>query len=444
LQNLHPSSPAGQNAASQNATAVLRLGGASRRLWTADRLDVRLRQARIGQPQVAGLATALSALHAEPAPRTPDAAPDPAARARAAVAALRSQLPGDDIVELERDVLDAFGRCAPVLAARREAARLRRLHGAQRIDGMHIDASGRTEIDSAVPAASPGGDPAEELAGLLVQLAANEQPAFARRLLAAYAEASCDYDLYPVIDAWTVLAALEAARAALEPAAGADRRRAWDAAQQLIRAPRRLAAVHKPARALVVAGLMASGKSTLSERLSTRLGAPRISGDALRAKLARQLPRKAGALAGLEDAATDDVYAALFQAAGDVLASGRSVVIDATFPTRSLRAQLRAVVGALGGELRFLECRVDEAVVRRRLEARARAQGRDEAEWLTLFEHFLETWEPVEELADPEHLLVDTTRDPRACLEGVERSLGVQPSAPHRATPPPVWAQRSA
>lgn len=410
--------------------------GEAGHIWTADRLDVRLRQGRVGLPQVSGLAAALSARYGEPAPTAAGGAADPAARVREACAALGRLAPESaKVAALEAELLAKLERCGPALAERSEPARARRLHGGLRADRIYMDPAGRTHIE-----------PAEELAMLLVLLAADGQSAFARRLLAAYAEASGDFALFSGIDAQIGLAALEAARATLEKAPGADRaarRRAATAAGRLLEAPRQLAPARRPTpRAVVFAGMMASGKSTLSERLSMRLGVPRISGDAVRARLAQRAARAgANSLAGFEDAATDEVYAAVLRAAGDVLASGRTVVIDATFPTRALRSELRALVRSLGAELRLVECRVDETVARRRLEARARTQRRDESEWLTLLDRFLDVWEPIDELPRGQHLVVDSTRDPRACLEAVEQRLGVRAHVPQQAQPAPVWAQ---
>ncbi len=417
-----------------------------RHVWTADRLDVRLRQGRIGPPQVRGLAAALSAVHAEPAPSAAETPADPATRIREACAALRALVASSVAVdEIEVELLEELGRCGSALAARAEPARARRLHGGLRADRIHIDPAGRTHIEPASPTRLHAGDPAEELATLLVLLAADEYADFARRLLAAYAEASGDFALFTGIDVQIGLAALEAARATLAAAVDADRatrRRAGAVAGRLLAAPRRLAPARRPTpRAVVFAGMMASGKSTLSARLATRLGVARISGDAVRERIAQRAVRAGETrLAGFADEATEDVYAAVLRAASAVLASGRTAILDATFPTRALRAQLRALVRSLGAELRFVECRVDETVVRRRLAARARAQRRDESEWLTLLDRFLETWEPVEELPRGQHLVVDTTRDPRACLEALEQRLGVRTHAPHRAQPVPVGA----
>ncbi len=428
---------------SREATASREEG----RAWTADRLDVRLRQGRIGPPQVRGLAAALSAVHGEPAPRSARDAGEHAARIRTACAALR-EFPAVSaaVDELETQLLERLGRCGPVLALRAEPARAHRLHGGLRTDRIHIDPAGRTHFESPASPAPRAGDPAEELAPLLLLLAADGQSEFARRLLVAYAEASGDFELFVAIDVQIGLAALEAARTTLTAAAGADsaaRRRAITEAERLLAAPRRLVPPRRPPlRVVVFAGMMASGKSTLSERLATRLGVPRIAADAVRARLAKRAARAGEtALVGFGDEATEDVYDAALRAISAVLDSGRSAILDATFPTRALRSELRALVDSLGAELCFVECRVDEAVVRRRLAARARAQRRHEREWLTLLDRFLETWEPVEELPRAQHLVIDTTRDPRACLEAVEQRLGLRPRAVHRAHSARIWAR---
>jgi predicted kinase len=420
----------------------------AQRIWTADRLDVRLRQRRIGPPQIRGLAAALAALYAEPVGAAPAArAVERKNRVRELCAALRVLAPELRTVdERERDWLAELERCAPALDARAGVPGPQRLHGALRSDRIYLDPAGAAVVEPARQAEFRVGDPAEDVAALLVELAADDEPGFAQRLLAAYAEASCDFAVYPVIGVHAALAALEAARSTLEAAIGAEparRRAACASAERLLEAPRRLAPGRWPPRVLAFGGILASGKSTLSARLATRLGAPRISADALREALAqRKAERGAARLVGFEDAVTDEIYAAVFRAASAVLASGRTVVIDATFPTRALRAQLCRFAADLGVALRFVECQADLAVVRRRLAARARTQHRDAQEWLALLDRFLGDWEPIEELTRSQHLAIDTTRDPKACLERVERWLGSR-SGPLRVSPPPAWAQTS-
>ncbi|MCL4684368.1 AAA family ATPase [Myxococcota bacterium] len=423
-----------------------------RRIWIADRLDVRLRQRRMGPQQIRGLATALVTLHAERAgsatPGAAEDAPRRRARVREVCAALRSLAPALAVVEeRERELLAELDRRAPALDARTEFPGACRLHGALHSAGIFIDPAGGTVVEPTEPADRRIGDPAEDLAALLVQVAADGEWDFARRLLAAYAETSGDFGLYPVIGVHIGLAALEAARAVLDVARGAApavSRPARASAERLLDAPRRLAPGRRPPRALVFAGVMASGKSTLSVRLAARLGVPRISGDALRERrLERVTRRGATPLASLTDGATDEVYADILRAARAVLGSGCTVVIDAAFPSRAQRAELRDLAARLGAELRFVECQADRTVVRRRLEARARTQRCDVQEWLTLRDRLLADWEPIEELPHAQHLRLDTSRDPKACLERVERWLGTR-SGPHRVPPAPAWVQNQA
>jgi predicted kinase len=108
-------------------------------------------------------------------------------------------------------------------------------------------------------------------------------------------------------------------------------------------------------------------------------------------------------------------------------------VIDACFPTCELRAALVTWAAEHGAPLLFIECRADTRLTRRRLEERARAQGRPESDWLALRDRLLAAWEPVKELPRAQHLVIDTSRTPEACLDRVERTLGR--GVPHRVRP---------
>jgi hypothetical protein len=77
-----------------------------------------------------------------------------------------------------------------------------------------------------------------------------------------------------------------------------------------------------------------------------------------------------------QPAAKDRVYRALLERASDVVASGRLVVLDATFSKRAHRAEARAWASRAGVPLRVVEARASEAETRDRL-ARRRAQGSD-------------------------------------------------------------------
>jgi predicted kinase len=383
-----------------------------RRPWIADRLDVRLAQGRLDRAQIAGLAGALAAWHAEPAPASARAE-TLAARAADARARIAQRAPGlaDAAAACEARLAAALRNAGPALGAR--AAR--RLHGRPRCEEIHVDPSGRARLGP--PAAGAGGDPCEDLAALVVCAAGRRRPDAARELVDAYAEATGDFALHRALDAYVALAALESARRALEE--GADPASALRA----LATPAALAAGAAPAFVIAVAGPLASGKSTLAGRLARAYGAPVVSADAARPTQASAQEPEA------EDAVT---YTEVLRRAAHVLAAGRPVVLDAGFPTRALRARVRAFAAEQGAPLVFVECRADASATRRRLEQRARREGVPAAHWLARRERLLATWEPLREVPRERHVLVDTTREGASCLPRVERALGHSARRPHR------------
>jgi predicted kinase len=386
--------------------------------WIADRLDVRLAQGRVGREQVAGLVDGLRALHAIPA-RAVTAAVTLAARGAAARTRVTELAPGlaDRAAQGEVALGAALRAAGAALDERAAAPGTRCLHGGLRCEAIHVDPAGRAQLGA--PVADAGGDPCEDVAALAVSLAARGREDLARQVTGSYAEATGDFALYRVLDAHLALAALVAAQRTLTLAR--DRQAAQALAERLLAAPAALAAPSAPAFVIAVAGGIASGKSTLAARLAAAHAAPVVSADAAR-------PIGSAALdAGAEDSA----YQEMFRRAGEVLTSGRPVILDACFPTRALRDGLRAFAERHGARLLVVECRAEAGVVRRRLQERARRQGRTDAEWLALRGHLLARWEPIKELPRDQHLLADTAREPELCLSRIERALA-RPRSPHR------------
>ena len=100
-----------------------------------------------------------------------------------------------------------------------------------------------------------------------------------------------------------------------------------------------------------------------------------------------------------------------------VLASGRPVVIDASFRSPTMRARARDLAIAHGVPFRFIECRADPEVCRVRLAQRAKTAGVSDGR-LDLFDAFRSRFEPVTELPSTEQVVLDTTRP-------IEESLGL-------------------
>ena len=154
------------------------------------------------------------------------------------------------------------------------------------------------------------------------------------------------------------------------------------------------------ARLVVVAGLMASGKSTVARRIAAELDAELLVADEIRRE-----DHEHGDPAAYWPGFGAKVYGQMFARARELLGEGRAVVLDATFRTRALRAQAAALAKELGVPFQLVECRCDESLCRQRLAERPNPEG-----WLALFDLFLEHWEPVSELAPEQHARADTSK----------------------------------
>jgi hypothetical protein len=397
-------------------------GGASR-LWRSDRLDVRIQQARLAPPQLEALASELAAFHARSAvaeaPATREAL---AGRVRAAAAAARAAGAGERalaeaIAAVEHAALTALPDRDALLADRAAAGRMRVRHGLLRAELIHVDSTPRAHLPAPLPDA-PCDDVCADLARLALPIAAETGSRAAELLIAAYAAAAADYDLYAILRPHQALAALEVAEEILRGAGAPDAREA--ASAHALRMLRAALLEPRPARLLLaVGGVVASGKSTLAARTAVALAAPCVSSDEARGSVVHE----AGGAGLLGAAWREATYAEVMRRAEAVLRSGRSVVVDGCFRSRAERAAARELAGRHGAAFLLVECRADAATIARRLAARD-----DPEVWRALAARVRSEWEAVRELSRGEHLVVDTSHDPDPAAERVARAIRRPPA----------------
>jgi predicted kinase len=126
---------------------------------------------------------------------------------------------------------------------------------------------------------------------------------------------------------------------------------------------------------IVMAGLPATGKSTVAGTLAGRIGAAYLSSDATRKQLAGLDPRER-----VPDERREEVYSAdmnqrtyqeLRRRAGLHLAAGRPVILDAMHGRAEERASALAIAREHGVPSVIAELRLDDAAARARIEARS-------------------------------------------------------------------------
>jgi aminoglycoside phosphotransferase family enzyme/predicted kinase len=327
---------------------------------------------------------------------------------------------------------------AALFGERASRGRVRDGHGDLRLEHLYFGPAGEVTIIDCIEFNERFrvGDVCADVAFLSMDLAWHGRVDLAERLLASYARHADDYDLYALVDfyqsyrAWvrgkvaSMLTRDQGAPEALRARAERDARRYFVLA---------LAADKKPLlapRVIAVGGLIASGKSTLADRLGAALSAPVIDSDRTRKGMLGVAPTRAvsePAWSGAYDPAfTDDVYNEVLRRARVVLASGRPVILDASFRSAAMRRQARELAASHGVPFHFVECAAAREVCRERLRQRARSAHVSDGR-LDIFDDFAQHFQPVTELAAPEHVVVDTARPLDESVRRVAERVGTWP-----------------
>lgn len=194
---------------------------------------------------------------------------------------------------------------------------------------------------------------------------------------------------------------------------------------------------------LLVGGLMGTGKSTLARRLHDELGWALISSDVTRKQLADLEPSEPRFEAygeGLYSPAwSARVYQAIFEQATALLASGRSVILDATFARRAHRHAAAQEAAMHGANLVFIECQCPREIVLQRLTQRWQARIAQEPTSASassdarpdLYDAQADAWQPfyAEEEPVTEHLAISTASSPD--LAPILNALSIPPLLRH-------------
>lgn len=342
--------------------------------------------------------------------------------------------------ELEEWQLGFIDRNIELLHARATAGRVRDGHGDLRLEHVYFEPPGAVTIIDCIEFNERFrlADVCCDLAFLAMDLAYHDRVDLSERLLATYAREANDYDLYRLVDFYQSYRAHVRAKVSLllaaDPAVSPTAR---EAARQQARRYFLLAlaeerrALAEPA-VIAVGGIIASGKSTIATHIGARLGAPVIASDHTRKFLAGVDPERQLGTSHFSGAyapeRTEQVYSELWERAGAVLSSGRSVVLDASFRAQRHRDAARALAERHGLPFYFVECQAPEQQLRQRLAARARAPGHVSDAREDLLSAFAARWEPEATLPAGQHLLVDTTAPTEVTIERLGEALPFWPA----------------
>ncbi len=414
-----------------------------RRLNDEDRADIRLRNGRLTRDDIRRIAIRLTDFHAS-------ASQSEYIDTFGSVDCIRQNvvenfqqardlstnfISAEQEREIESQQLRFLDRHREVFEKRIEFGRIRDGHGDLRLEHVYLSDNTLNIIDCIeFNQRFRYADVCADLAFLSMDLTHQGRADFSEDLLAAYAQSSSDYDLYALVDFYTSYRAYVRAKIssflANEKSAGKHAREsaAQNARGYYLHA---LSAQNAPLSSpvlIAVGGLVASGKSYTCERLSRLLHCPVVDTDRTRKFLAGvDFEENVGnsAFAGLySEEFSAGVYAEVLRRAETVLASRRSVIVDATFRSAAQRDAVQALATRYAAIFRFVECYVPRAVAMHRLREREKGPSISDAR-ADIYDKISRSWEPGMELDTSRWLKLDTSHSDAKNEEQLISWLGI-------------------
>ncbi len=263
-------------------------------------------------------------------------------------------------------------------------------------------------------------DVAEEVAFLAMDLEFEGYAPFARAFVDSYVAACEDRELALLLDFYKAYRAMVRAKVHSfqwddERLDHAARARLHAIASRYYELALAYAQAFNPRRLIVTCGLSGSGKSTLARRLGERHAVEVVRSDLVRKELLgldpferRHVPFGEGEYA---PAVTERTYWAMMERAEQLLATGHSVILDASFIARQHRRWAVEAARRAGVPFLLLECRTSDEVIRERLRRRAEKSASVSDGRVEVYERQLAAFEPPEEFGGAEKVIVDRSRD---------------------------------
>ena len=263
------------------------------------------------------------------------------------------------------------------------------------------------------------GDVASDLAFLAMDLDAFGAPHLADELIGAYSRETDDRALATLIPFYKchracIRGKVDYLKSLDSEVPREEQERGRERARAKFTLAARYAACGRPAL-LIVCGLVASGKSTVADKLRLRTGFELFNSDRVRKQLAGipdTLHPPSDYRAGIYSPDFDRLtYGTLLEQARRCLVAGRGAVLDATFKSPTYRSAAVTLADQMHVPVLFVECRADEKETLQRLRDRACDRAAVSDATREIYISHKRDYIPMSELPAHRHLVVNTSKD---------------------------------
>lgn len=166
---------------------------------------------------------------------------------------------------------------------------------------------------------------------------------------------------------------------------------------------------------IVVCGIIATGKSTVSKKVSGAIGIELIRSDRVRKELAGMSPEEHAyepyGQGIYSPEFSKKTYEEMMARAKDRLSKGSSVILDATFSKKWQREAAKEVAVNAGARFLCIETVAPEEVIRERSQQRTESGESISDGRLELLPQIKENFENIEELEEEEYVVIDTSKE---------------------------------
>lgn len=326
-----------------------------------------------------------------------------------------------------------FERCRDLIARRRENGLVRECHGDLHLANITVFNDQVTVFDC-IEFNEPFRwiDVMNDLAFLLMDLESRQEPALANRVLNTYLEYRGDFEGLALLPLYKAYRAMVRAKIALFTLGNPNLSEAEKA--DLMQRYRDYAQLAEDYGAipnhylLATTGLSASGKTCVSAAMAEELGLIRLRSDVERKRLHGLGPlddSKSGLGTDLySPEATEKTYAHLAELAGELLASGLSVIVDAACLKEKERGLFANVAESQGVPFALLHCEAPETLRREWVRKRKGDASEATEELLDAQQSWFEPL-TTEEKTHTVHLHTDEAHVAEAVADRIRQHLGI-------------------